>query len=174
MPFDIITVTPTLTTGAYADNEVLFTSTEIKLPHNKCQLVSLSAIFTDTDTDTSDAVEQNDKEIIVMFFKENTHQLGTIADGAPSITGAQIATNVSLGAVRLVNSTGSGEASLGVPSIFGGQAPNDRSAASSSLPKLILAEGSTKNTCYIQGLYEVGSADTYEASDLVITIGVKY
>tara|TARA_R110002050_G_scaffold150360_1_gene277043 strand:- start:408 stop:926 length:519 start_codon:yes stop_codon:yes gene_type:complete len=172
MPFDIITVTPTLTTGAYADNEVLFTSTEIKLPHNKCQLVSLSAIFTDTDTTAT--VEQNNREIIVMFFKENTHQLGTIGDGAPSITGAQIATNVSLGAVRLVNSTGSGEASLGVPSIFGGQAPNDRSAASSSLPKLILAEGSTKNTCYIQGLYEVGGADTYEASDLVITIGVKY
>ena len=172
MPFDIITVTPTLATTEYADNEVLFTSAEVKLPHSKCQLVSLSAIFTDTDTTAT--TEQNNTEIIVMFFKENTHQLGTIADGNPSITGAQIAANVSLGAVRLVNNTSGGEASLGVPSIFAGQAINDVGASTSDVPNLVLAEGSTKNTCYVQGLYEVGAADTYEASDLVITIGVKY
>jgi len=172
MPFDIITVTPTLATTAYADNEVLFTSTEVKLPHSKCQLVSLSAIF--TDTDTAAGSEQNDREVIVMFFKENTHQLGAIANGNVSITGAQIAANVSLGAARLVNNTSSGEDSLGIPAIFEGQSINDPAASTTDVPNLVLAEGSTKNTCYIQGVYEVGGDDTYEASDLVITIGVKY
>jgi hypothetical protein len=170
MPFDIITITPTLSTSAYADNDVLFVSTAVKLPHSKCKIVSLDAIFTDTDTATP--IEMVDKEFIAFFFKENTHDLGTIT-AAASITGAQMATNVFLGAVRVVNDT-TGEVSLGVPSLFCGQHVNDAGVASSSVPNLVLAEGSTKNTCYIQGLYEIGGAATYEASDLVITIGVEY
>ena len=165
MPFDIITVTPTLSTNEYADNEVLFISTEIKLPHNKCKLVSLNAIWNDSEAAA--------KEMIVMFFKENTHALGTVANGAPSISGAQMATNVYLGAARLVN-TAAGEAALGTPSLLAGQHLNNAGASTANLPKLVLAEGSTKNTCYIQGLYEVGAADSFAADSLVITLGVEY
>ena len=171
MAFDIITVTPTLIATAYADNDVLFTSTAVKLPHGKCKLVSIDAIF--TDTDESAGAEAANKEIIAMFFKENTHQLGTVGDAA-SITGAQMATNVYLGSTRLVNYTTDGEASLGVPSLFVGQSINDTTSASSEIQNICLVEGSTKNTCYIQGMYEKGADDTYEDGDLVITIGVEY
>ena len=164
MAFDIITVTPTLSTDAYGDNEVLFISTEIKLPHNKCKLVSLNAIWNDSEAAA--------KEMIVMFFKENTHELGSVG-AAPNITGPNINTNVYLGAARLVNNA-AGEAALGTPTLLAGQHLNNAGVSTANLPKLVLAEGSTKNTCYIQGLYEVGASDTFAADSLVITVGVEY
>ena len=149
MPYDIITVTPILATGddAYADGEVLFTSTAVKLPYRKCKVVAIDAIFEDDQLR-----DTNDREFIALFFKENTHDLGS-AGGSASITGAQMATNVYLGCSRLVNH---GEDALNI----------------------VITEGSTKNTCYIQGLYEVGEnsagTDTFAADALTITIGVEY
>ena len=77
MAFDIITVTPDLSTGTYADGRVLFESKAIKLPHRKCKLISLNAIWDDADA--------ADLEIIVMFFKENTFPIGTVQSHAPKL-----------------------------------------------------------------------------------------
>tara|TARA_R110000744_G_scaffold48533_1_gene105983 strand:- start:223 stop:753 length:531 start_codon:yes stop_codon:yes gene_type:complete len=176
MPYDIITVTPILATGddAYADGEVLFTSTAVKLPYRKCKVVAIDAIFEDDQLR-----DTNDREFIALFFKENTHDLGS-AGGSASITGAQMATNVYLGCSRLVNH---GEDALNADSdvhvtLFKGQHLNDSGGAASSGDNIVITEGSTKNTCYIQGLYEVGEnsagTDTFAADALTITIGVEY
>ena len=165
MAFDIITVTPDLSTNAYADGKVLFESKAIKLPHRKCKLISLNAIWDDTDAE--------DLEIIVMFFKENTYPIGTVQSGDPNITGDQINSNVSLGFSRLVNDADA-EVALGTPSLLVGQHINDPASSTANFAPIVLAEGSTKNTCYMQGFLEVGTSASFGASSLVITLGVEY
>ena len=163
MAFSTIEVVPTLDTSAYADNDVLFTSTAVKLPHRHCKVLSISAIWNDTDAASDD--------IIVMFFKENTNALGTI-NTAASISGAQIKENVLLGADRLVNDK---ETSLGVPTLLVSQHINDEGASTSGQNNYVLTEGSTKNTCYVQGLLEVGGGSgTFDADSLVLYISVEY
>ena len=103
-----VTVTPALSASAYSNADVLFTSTEIKLPASGCKLLNVQAIWNDTQAPS--------EEILLFFFQNNTAELGTLL-GAPSITAAQIATNVFLGARRIVNSS-SHEADLGTPSLL--------------------------------------------------------
>jgi|11BtaG_2_1085332.scaffolds.fasta_scaffold43996_2 hypothetical protein len=161
MAFSTIEVVPTLDTSAYADNDVLFTSAAVKLPHRHCKVLSVSAIWNDAQAVGED--------IIVMFFKENTNALGTINDAA-SISGANLKANVFLGASRLSNN---GETSLGVPTLLVSQHMNDDSAVISGHNSFVLTEGSTKNTCYVQGLLEAGSG-TFDADSLVLSISVEY
>jgi hypothetical protein len=161
MPFSVIQVTPTLDTDAYADDDVLFVSTEVKLPHRHCKVLSVSAIWNDT--------EALNEDVVLMFFKENTNDLGTI-NTAASISGAQLKANVFLGATRLVSS---GETSLGTPTLLVSQHINDDSAVSSGVNAFSLVEGSTKNTCYVQGLLESG-AGTFDADSLTLSISVEY
>ena len=104
-----------------------------------------------------------------MFFKENTNALGTI-NTAASISGAQIKENVLLGADRLVNDK---ETSLGVPTLLVSQHMNDEGPSTSGQNNYVLTEGSTKNTCYVQGLLEIG-AGTFAADSLVLSISVEY
>tara|TARA_R110000744_G_scaffold48533_1_gene105984 strand:- start:757 stop:1245 length:489 start_codon:yes stop_codon:yes gene_type:complete len=162
MAFDTITVTPTLDTSAYSDNDVLFVSTAVKLPHRNCKVTAIDAVIADTAGANTDS--------ILFFFKEDTNELGTI-NATADITGAQMAANVLLGTVRLVSS---GETSLGTPTLLKGQHINDIDAVISGMDNIVLTEGSTKNTCYIQALYEGGAAGTYAADALVITISVEY
>ena len=162
MPFSVIQVTPTLDhITSYADNDVLFVSTEVKLPHRHCKVLSVSAIWNDT--------EAAGEDVILMFFKENTNDLGTI-NTAASISGAQLRANVFLGATRLVNS---GEISLGTPTLLMSQHINDDSAVSSGVNAFSLVEGSTKNTCYVQGLLEAGGGN-FGGDSLVLSISVEY
>jgi hypothetical protein len=109
-----------------------------------------------------------------MFFKENTNQLRTI-NTAPDITGVEIAANVLLGATRLVSN---GENVLGgssnSPTLLSNQQVNDAGSAQTNSNEIVLTQGSTRNTCYVQALYEKDSTDTYAADSLVITLHVEY
>tara|TARA_R110002012_G_C11544904_1_gene601816 strand:+ start:549 stop:1058 length:510 start_codon:yes stop_codon:yes gene_type:complete len=169
MPYDIITVTPTLDTSAYAANDVLFTSTAIKLPHSKCAVTHISAVFAD--------IEAADDEIILMFFKENTNKLGTI-NTAANITGVQIAENVLLGVGR-INSNGSDHAlddsdAAAAPVLFANTSLNDPAGNSSEADQIVLVQGTTRNTCYVQALLENSGGVTCAADALVITLHVEY
>ena len=161
MPFSTIEVTPTLSAATYADNDVLFTSTEVKLPHRHCKVLSISGIWNDA--------ESANEDFILMFFKENTNDLGTI-NATASISGAQLKENVFLGAIRLVNS---GEVSLGTPSTFVSQHINDSNNSQSGVNPFVLVEGSNKNTCFVQGLLEDGGG-LFSTDSLVLTISVEY
>lgn len=186
MGYDVITITPTLSADAdaYGDNEVLFTSAAVELPHRNCKILDIFAIWDDDQLSTT-----NTREFIVLFFKENTNDLGTVA-GSADITGAELKENVFLGAKRLVNqkTISIGASSLhggrvegdsgAFPHLFVGQHLNDTASNSSADTEMVIEEGSTKNTCYIQGLYEVGEGssgtDTFAADSLTITISVEY
>ena len=186
MGYDVITVTPVLSaaTDDYADNEVLFVSTAVKLPHRNCKVLDIFAIW---DDDQLSAVDANDREFLVFFFKENTTDLGSLGSSA-SITGAQLKANGFLGATRLVNNSedslhgGRSEGDSGAfPHLFAGQHMNDTGSSSSGNSSFVIEEGSTKNTCFVQGLYETGETapdfdgtDTFAADSLTLTICVEY
>ena len=153
-----VTVTPTLDTGAYSNGDVLFDGTEVKLPADGCKLINAQAIWNDTQA----AAE----EILLFFFQNNTHALGTEND-APSITAAQIATNVFLGANRLTNS---GEADLGTPSLLASNAINDAGSATANTTPIVLKSGATKGIVYVQGLLEVTGGITCAADSLNIVL----
>tara|TARA_A100001515_G_C4586660_1_gene214714 strand:- start:1359 stop:1904 length:546 start_codon:yes stop_codon:yes gene_type:complete len=181
MGYDVITVTPVLSAVAddYQDNEVLFVSTAVKLPHRNCKVLDIFAIWDDNQLSTT-----NDREFLVFFFKENTTDLGSLG-GSPSITGAQLKANSFLGATRLVNNSedslhgGRSESDSGAfPHLFVGQHMNDTGSSSTGNSSFVIEEGSTKNTCFVQGLYEVGETssgtDTFAADSLTLTICVEY
>lgn len=182
MGYDIITVTPVLsaTADAYGDNEVLFVSAAVKLPHRNCKVLDVFAIWDDDQLS-----ESNAREFIALFFKENTTDLGTLA-GSASITSAQIKANGFLGSTRLVDSGNAvslygnrAESDSGAfPHLFVGQHMNDNNTSASRNYEFVIEEGSTKNTCYVQGLYEVGEdssgTDTFAANSLTLTICVEY
>ena len=155
-----VTVTPTLGTSAYFNADVLFTGTEVKLPADGCKLINAQAIWNDT--------QASNEEMLLFFFQNNTHALGTEND-APSITAAQIATNVFLGANRLVN-TSSGEADLGTPNLLASNGHNDSGAATSNQSPIVLKSGATKGIVYVQGLLEVTGGITCDADSLKIVL----
>tara|TARA_R110000850_G_scaffold99524_2_gene206193 strand:- start:82 stop:597 length:516 start_codon:yes stop_codon:yes gene_type:complete len=171
MPFDIITVTPTLENStAYNDGDVLFTSTAVKLPHNNCRLINIQGIWDDA--------EGADEEFNVLFFQNNTHALGT-AGAAPDITAAEISENVFLGARRVIHDTSTTDGHLGVPSLLSsGGAKGDSSAEHfGPFEDLALKSGATKNTVYMQAYIDVGgtvTSDSSAASDLILTLHVEY
>ena len=155
-----VTVTPTLDTGAYSNGDVLFDGTEVKLPADGCKLINAQAIWNDT--------QAAGEEILLFFFQNNTHALGTV-NATASITAAQIATNVFLGASRLVNTTG-GEADLGTPSLLASNGHNDSGAATSNPSPIVLKSGATKGIVYVQGLLEVTGGITCAADSLKIVL----
>ena len=155
-----VTVTPTLDTGAYSNGDVLFDGTEVKLPADGCKLINAQAIWNDT--------QAAQEEMLLFFFQNNTHALGS-ETSAPSITAAQIATNVFLGASRLVNTTG-GESDLGTPSLLASNGHNDAGAATSNPSPIVLKSGATKGIVYVQGLLEITGGITCEADSLKIVL----
>ena len=63
MGFNSVTITPTLDTSAYADGDVLFAGTELKMPHRNCKLLSVQAVWDDT--------EAASEHVGLYFFAEN-------------------------------------------------------------------------------------------------------
>ena len=186
MAYDIITITPTLDTSAYVNSDVLFTGTEVKLPSSSCKILSASAIWNDPASIGSASGDQlPGAEFLLYFFQNNTHAMGTIntdSSDASRITAAQIATNVFLGAVRLVNNTSSGEADLGDPTLFASQHVNDNAVSSTSgFEEIVLESGATKDTVYVQSILEIdpdadsaGDGLLTAADGLTITLCVEY
>ena len=108
--------------------------------------------------------------------------INTNSSDASRITGAQIATNGFLGAVRLVNSTSAGEADLGDPTLFASQHVNDPGVnGSSASEEIVLESGATKDTVYVQSILEIdddadsaGDGLLTAADGLTITLCVEY
>jgi len=161
MPYNTVTVTPTLDTSAYATGDVLFIGTELKLPARACKLINIQGIWNDTEAET---------EIFgLYFFKENNHALGTI-NAAASITGAQLAENDFLGYTRVGNGVNN-EQDLGTPSVLS-VAGLIGIATDLSLVAGKGTEGSPYSI-FIQALLEDG-AGTFAADSLKLVFHFEY
>ena len=96
MPFDIITIQPTVAAGTFdADGEVAFNLTSFTLPAHACKVhdVLLQVAKTSFNFTNADAIE-------LLFFQKNTQPtLGTLVTGQATISAADIVAN------QLVEST---------------------------------------------------------------------
>ena len=173
MAYDIITVTPTLDTSAYAHKDVLFVSTAVKLPSSSCKLFNMQCIFNDT--------QPHEDSYNIFFFQENTNDLGPLNGGA-DITAAEISENVFIGVRRLLHENEYDD-HLGDPTLMiSGGSSGDGLAGNGSataefigpFEDLILKSGTTKDTVYIQGLIEKSGGLTAAADAMVITLHVEY
>tara|TARA_R100001591_G_scaffold96698_1_gene102573 strand:+ start:2480 stop:3025 length:546 start_codon:yes stop_codon:yes gene_type:complete len=87
-----LSITPTLDTSEYAEGDVLFVGTELKLPAKTCVVESIYATWKDSEA-TAGA-------IFLYFFESNDTAIGTIND-APNITAANLVANGFLGGKKI-------------------------------------------------------------------------
>ena len=84
MAFGISRFTPTLSTDAYANGDVLFGMTEVTLPSRSCRLVGGFVVDYESQT-ASDAFN-------IHFFQVNNAELGTV-NASAGITDANFKLN---------------------------------------------------------------------------------
>jgi len=169
MGFNSVTITPTLDTSAYADGDVLFVGTELKMPHRNCKLLSVQAIWDDTDAQ-ADAIG-------LYFFAENNTALGTINSTA-DISAANIAGNVFLGYVTLANGT-QFEAHLGDRTVLvSGGFQGDSETEFSANPPIVLTAGKggtdSPTSIFVQGILEKTAGITCGADSLKMIFHFEY
>jgi|15BtaG_2_1085339.scaffolds.fasta_scaffold13996_2 hypothetical protein len=92
MAFKTVKITPTLSTDAYADGDVLFVNTEFSLPHRSCKLIGGLVIDYEKDL-VADAV-------VLYFMQRNKADLGTINETA-NISNANLKLNQLIGACQI-------------------------------------------------------------------------
>ena len=92
MPFDIITVQPTVAAGAYTaegEPKVAFNLTSFTLPAHACKVHKVVLQVAKTGFNFAD-----DTTMELLFFQKNTQAtLGTLVSGTATITAADIVAN---------------------------------------------------------------------------------
>ena len=96
MAFKTVTFTPTLSTDAYADGDVLFALTEINLPARSAKLIGGAVI------DYSNAFNAEGAEL--HFFQNNAAELGTV-NATADITDANFRLNRYQGTMNISTTT---------------------------------------------------------------------
>ena len=89
MAFEIVTITPTTVSGAYAVGDVVFDLTEVPLPSRACKLISAFM-------EVSGAVQIEHSKIGILFFRKNKNSFGT-AHEAVSISASDFTENQYIG-----------------------------------------------------------------------------
>lgn len=92
MAFKTVTVTPSISAGEYAVNDVLFNPTKLKLPGRGAKLISVYAVDTENQLN-SDSVQ-------LYFFQKNTNDLGT-QNATANISDAEFRANQFIGAAHI-------------------------------------------------------------------------
>ena len=169
MGFNSVTITPTLDAGVnYADGDVLFAGTELKMPHRNCKLLSVQAVWDDTDATL--------EHVGLYFFAENNTALGPL-NAVPNITGAQIAGNIFLGYVMLSNSQNSEEELTNITILNTGGFYGDTQTETSASPPIVLTAGkggsSSPTSIFVQGVIERGGG-AYTADSLKMIFHFEY
>lgn len=163
MAIEVIRVTPTLDTSAYAGGDVLFVGTEVVLPSKSCRLMGVQAIMYDTDA----------SEINLLFFQKNENALGTI-NATADVSAANLKLNKYLGALKIVGGSNTVDNAV----IYNQQELNDSGSTIGSRLHVMGLEAdhsvsANNHSIFIQGINASGSG-TYAADDLEILLTVEY
>ena len=163
--YTIIRVTPTLSTDAYAQGDVLFTATEIPdavRGNGGCSMLMGMFLLDQSDIADSD---------IDFFFSEGSTAFGTINETA-GISDADleaIGINGFCKCDASVAQTSSHIDTARMHHIIGGAA-----AASSVAPLMLLQAASASTSVYVQGLLTSATTPTYAADDIDLIFHIKY
>ena len=93
MPFDIVTISPTVSSGAHAVGDVMFNPTAAVLPARKCKLLNVFM-------EVASGGGEDDTKIGVLFFGNNAAALGTL-NATANISAADFTSNEYQGQLQL-------------------------------------------------------------------------
>ena len=165
-PFNIIRVSPTLSTDAYADNDVFFAATEIPAAvrgDGGCSLLHAITIINEDDV-------AHDHDLVFMEVQKN---LGTInsAVGSGSLwTNALAKAAGVLGVTKIDWSTNSADMVNNL--IYHSSSGNHGAAVTTGLPMLLQAEGDSTSV-YFAGVSR-GGTPTTAADDYEYAFHIQY
>ena len=169
MAFNSVTITPTLDTSEYVDGDVLFAGTELKMPHRNCKLLSVQAVWDDTQAAS--------EHVGLYFFAENNTALGSL-NAVPDITAAQIHANVFLGYTIMANSPNSEEELTNISILNTGGFIGDIQTETSANPPIVLVAGkggaSSPTSIFVQGILERSGGITCTATALKMIFHFEY
>ena len=157
--YTIIRVTPTLSTDAYAQGDVLFTATEIpnavKGDAGCSKLVAmyvLNQLTTDVD--------------IAFVFSEGNTALGTI-NATANITDAN------LEALNLIGFLHQDASEAGILQLDNADITKVYDASDNGTP-ILLQAASSKTSVYVQGILTGSATPTYAADDIDLIFHIQY
>lgn len=169
MAYQVLHLTPTLDTDAYVDNDILFASESIKLPSRSCKVLSIQAVWTDTQAAS--------EELLVIFHRENVQILGGGANAASAATNVLFRPNSGgfLGCMRLLHDS-EVEAGLGAPNLLVSEGKQGDSALEALGPfnPVVVCSGTEDNKIYVSAILETSAGITCAADSLDLFIQVEY
>ena len=162
---NIIRVTPTLSTDAYGDSEVLFNPTEI--PNAVASRGGVSLLQAMFVLDSKDVASI---DIRFIFTEKNTTDLGTI-NATANISAANLKANKVIGTTNLDASeagTGNNIDNAKIHQVLNASGPSEAGA-----PMILLSADGGQTSCYVSAFIEAGTP-TYDADSLELIFHIKY
>tara|TARA_R100001440_G_scaffold326_1_gene954 strand:- start:3158 stop:3718 length:561 start_codon:yes stop_codon:yes gene_type:complete len=106
MQYEIVTISPTVSSGLHATGDVVFNLTEVKLPATSCKLTSVFLTATGLGTSEKESFLVTKNKVGVLFFKKNTQPtLGTL-NATADISAADFALNEYIGQTCIASPAG--------------------------------------------------------------------
>lgn len=183
MPFDIVTISPTVSDAAHAAGDVMFNLTAAVLPARKCKLINIFM-------EVASGGGEDDTKIGVLFFGNNTTaSLGTL-NATANISAANFTANEYIGQVQLGLTDGGNLDLDGIDNVAlyystnafstaagtrGGQGQMDLVLKSS--PKDFSSKGDSValgNDLYVAGLIHSGAPNFDGTDNVKIHLHVEY
>ncbi len=167
MAFKTVTLTPSIPTGTYAVNDVLFNPTKLQLPARGAKLVSL--FFVDTNQ------QLNADALQILFFQKNTHDLGT-QNATANISVANFRENQFMGAAMMSKEVGGITPLDNINVRFGDKYYDNTDSNITGAIDLVLNSIEAGNAIYAAGLLDSTSTDPNfsTADSLDIVLGFEY
>lgn len=161
--FKIIRVSPTLDTNAYAQNDVLFTATEIPscvIGLGGCSKLVAMYVIDKSNTDSD----------IDFYFSEGNTALGTI-NATADISDANLVNNNICGVARLDANQASVGAGLDNARIF--QVMPLTGTSEDSNATMLLQSADDKSSVFVQGILTSATTPTYANGDIQLVFHIQ-
>jgi ABC-type xylose transport system substrate-binding protein len=161
--FKIIRVSPTLDTNAYAQNDVLFTATEIPscvLGLGGCSKLVAMYVIDKSNTDSD----------IDFYFSEGNTALGTI-NATADISDANLLNNNICGVARLDANQASVGAGLDNARIF--QVMPLTGTSEDSNATMLLQSADDNSSVFVQGILTSATTPTYADGDIQLVFHIQ-
>ena len=161
---NIIRVSPTLSTDAHADSDVIFNLAEIpNAVSNRGGVSWLQAMFVLGKSD------QQNTDIRFVFTEKNTNNLGT-QNATADITADNLQANKVIGTTFLDRG---GSTGTNIDNAVINQVMNASGGGENGTPLILLKADEGSTSCYVSAFIE-GGTPTFAADSLELILHIKY
>lgn len=173
MAYDVLTISPTVSSGAHAVGDVMFNLTAVELPSRTCRLINAFM-------EVASGGGEDDTKIGLLFFARNTTaSLGTL-NATANITSGNFTANGYQGQL-LIGLTDGGNLDLdGIDNVALYHATNAFSTAAGTrggnglMEMCVKAQASKPYTVYIGGLVHSGAPNLDGTDNVKVHLHVEY